>query len=69
MAADEVQLEIERDGSGSGNVNCHVFVISDSQMNIQGQHLDSVHYYYPRLRTLWITSKAWSPFGASWESG
>ena len=34
---DGVQLELERNASGSGNVNCHVFVISDSQMNIQGQ--------------------------------
>ena len=41
---DEVQLEIERDGSGSGNVNCHVFVVSDWEMNIQGQQLDSVQY-------------------------
>ena len=41
---DGVQIKIERDGSGSGNVNCHVFVISDSQMNIQGQQLDSVQY-------------------------
>ena len=34
---DGVRLEIKRDGSGSGNVTGHVFVISDSQMNIQGQ--------------------------------
>ena len=32
---DGVQLEIERTGSGSGNVNCHIFTISDSQMNIR----------------------------------
>ena len=32
---DGMQLEIERTTSGSGNVNCHVFIISDSQMNIQ----------------------------------
>ena len=41
---DGVQLELERNASGSGNVNCHVFVISDSQMNIQGQQLDSVQF-------------------------
>ena len=41
---DGVQLELERNASGSGNVNCHVFVISDSQMNILGQQLDSVQF-------------------------
>lgn len=41
---DGVQLEIERKGSGSGNVNCHVFVISDALMNILGRQLDSVEY-------------------------
>ena len=41
---DGVQLELERDASGSGNVNCHVFVISDSQMNILRQQLESVQY-------------------------
>ena len=41
---DGVQLELERNASGSGNVNCHVFVISDSQMNIMGQQLESVQY-------------------------
>ena len=33
---DGVQLEIERTGSGSGNVNCHIYTISYSQMNIIG---------------------------------
>ena len=41
---DGVQLEIERTGSGSGNVNCHIYLISDSQMNIQGRQLESVQY-------------------------
>ena len=41
---DGVLLEIEQDGSGSENVSCHVFVISESQMNIQGQQLDFVQY-------------------------
>ena len=41
---DGVQLELERDASGSGNVNRHVFVISDSQMSILGQQLESVQY-------------------------
>ena len=41
---DGVQLELERNASGSGNVNCHVFVISDSQMGILGQQLESVQY-------------------------
>ena len=41
---DGVQLEIERDGKGTGTVNCHVFVISDSQFNIINKQLDSVQY-------------------------
>ena len=40
---DGVQLEIERKDSGSGNTNCHIFTISDSQMNIIGdKKLDSM---------------------------
>ena len=41
---DGVQLEIERDRKGTGPVNCHVFVISDSQFNIAGNQLQSVQY-------------------------
>ena len=41
---DGVQLALERNASGSGNVNCHIFVISDSQMNILGNQLESVQY-------------------------
>ena len=41
---DGVQLELERKASVSGEVKCHVFVIRDSQMNIQGQQLESVQY-------------------------
>ena len=41
---DGVQLEIERTASGSGNTNCHVFTISDSQMNIMSGQLHSVEY-------------------------
>ena len=40
---DGVQLEIKR-ASGKGNFNCHVFVISDAQFNIQNRQLDSVQY-------------------------
>ena len=43
-STDGVQLEIERDGKGSGQVNCHVFVISDSQFNIIDKQLDSVQH-------------------------
>jgi len=39
---DDVQLEIEGKASGSGNVNCHVFPISDSQFNIMDRQLESV---------------------------
>ena len=41
---DGVQLEIERTASGSGNTNCHVFTISDSQMNIMKRQLLDVQY-------------------------
>ena len=41
---DGVQLEIERDAKGSGTVNCHVLVISDSQFNIVDRKFESVQY-------------------------
>ena len=41
---DGVQLEIERTTSGSGNTHCHIFTISDSQMNIMDSQLESVQY-------------------------
>ena len=41
---DGVQLEIERDAKGTGKVNCHVFVIADSQFNIMNRQLQSVQY-------------------------
>ena len=41
---DGVQLELERNASGSGNVNCNIYVISDAQMNILGRPLESVQY-------------------------
>jgi len=39
---DGVQLELERTSAGSGNLNCQVFVISDSLFNILGNQLQSV---------------------------
>jgi len=42
-STDGVQLEIERKAKGLGNVNCHVFVIADSQFNIMERQLESVH--------------------------
>jgi len=41
---DGVQLELERKTSGSGNINCQVFVISDAQFNILGNQLQDVQY-------------------------
>ena len=41
---DGVQLEIERTASGSGTTNCHIFTISDSQMNMMGRQLESVQF-------------------------
>jgi len=41
---DGVQLELERKASGSGVINCQVFVISDAQLNILGnQFIDIQH--------------------------
>ena len=36
---DGVHLAIERNTTGSGRVNCHIFSISDSQMNIMDKQL------------------------------
>ena len=41
---DGVHLEIERDGKGTGIVNCHVFIISYAQFNIMNRQLESVQY-------------------------
>ena len=41
-STDGLQLEIERDGKGSGQVNCHVYIISDAQFNIKQRQLHSV---------------------------
>ena len=41
---DGVQLEIDRKASGSGTTNCHIFTVSDSQINIMGQQLESVQF-------------------------
>ena len=43
-STDGVQLELERTASGSGNINCQVFVISDAQLNILGKQLKDVQY-------------------------
>ena len=56
---DGVQLEIEQRTKGSGTVNCHVFVISDSQLNIMGRQLESVQNSiwtpatFPSTRSSW----------------
>ena len=39
---DGIQLAIERNTTGSGTLKCHIFSISDSQMNIMSQQLESV---------------------------
>ena len=41
---DGVQLEIVRKASGSGTTNCHIFTVSDSQLNIMKQQLFDVQY-------------------------
>ena len=39
-----VQLEIERDAKGSGQVKCHIFIISDALFNIQNRQFESLLY-------------------------
>jgi len=39
-----VQLELERTATGSGNLNCQVFVIPDSQFNIINNQLNDVQF-------------------------
>ena len=39
-----VQLEIDLSPSGSNNTNCYIFTVSDSQMNIMSQQLESVQH-------------------------
>ena len=41
---DGVHLEIERTTSGSENVHCHIYTISDSQINIMDRQLQAVQY-------------------------
>ena len=41
---DGVQLTIERNTTGSETVKCHIFSVSDSQMNIMSQQLASVQF-------------------------
>jgi len=43
-STDGVQLLIERKASGSENLNCQVFVISDAQLSILGQRLEDLQY-------------------------
>ena len=38
----EVQLSIKRTASGSANVKCHIFILSDAQFNIVNRELESV---------------------------
>ena len=41
---DGVHLDIERNTTGSGKAKCHIFTISDSQMNIMERQLQAVQY-------------------------
>ena len=41
---DGIHLQIERVATGSGEVNCHVYTISDAQMNIMEKKLKDVQY-------------------------
>ena len=43
-STDGILLDIKREKNGSGTVNCHVFIISDAQFNIQRNQLESVTY-------------------------
>jgi len=41
---DGVQLEIERKTTGSGDVNCHIFLIADTQIISMGRQHKSVEH-------------------------
>ena len=41
---DGIHLEIERVATGCGNVKCHIYTISDAQMNIMKRQLLDVQY-------------------------
>ena len=41
---DGVQLEITRTASGSGTAFCHIFTISDAQLNIMARQLESINF-------------------------
>ena len=41
---DGTHLEIERTASGSSNLHCHIYTISDSQMNIVDRQLQAIQY-------------------------
>ena len=43
-STDGVQLELVRNASGSGTINCQVFLISDAQFNIIGNQFVDVQY-------------------------
>ena len=39
-----VQLTMNRKTSGSGEAKCHIFILSDAQLNIVNRELDSIMY-------------------------
>jgi len=41
---DGIQLELERTGTSSGNLNCQFFVVSDSQFNILERQVQAVEF-------------------------
>ena len=43
-STDGIQLELERTASGSGTINCQVFVISDALLGILRNQLETVQY-------------------------
>ena len=41
---DGVKLELKRTTSGSGNINCHVFVVADAVMEVENADLKTIFY-------------------------
>lgn len=41
---DGMQLEIQKTGSGSGSVKCHIFIFADVQFNIENNKLQPIEY-------------------------
>ena len=73
---DGVQLEFERNASGSGNVNCHVFVISDTNWKMcSTQYMDPCNIPFNALivgptnsgKSRFVVDELYGPFRGKFD--